>query len=84
MSKKSNESKIQQTQGQEGCCQGDELLCVSIPSPITIVFLGLEIQIELPCIRINSEENLTSEETQQILGLLTNLLGNIGENINPQ
>jgi hypothetical protein len=73
--------QTQQPQCPEGCCQGDEILCISIPCPITIVLLGLELQLELPCIRLTSPDNLTPTQTQQILASLTNLLGNLGTNI---
>jgi hypothetical protein len=85
MSDKTKHDAPQQTQHQpqcpEGCCQGDEILCISIPCPITIVLLGLELQLELPCIRLTSPDNLTPTQTQQILASLTNLLGNLGTNI---
>jgi hypothetical protein len=72
--------QTQQPQCPEGCCQGDEILCISIPCPITIVLLGLELQLELPCIRLTSPDNLTLTQTQQILASLTNILGNLGTN----
>ncbi|WP_227940100.1 hypothetical protein [Alkalihalobacillus deserti] len=73
-----------QNQCPEGCCEGDELLCVSIPCPITIVLLGLELQLELPCIRLTSQDDLTADQVQQLLGFLSNLLGNLGTNITSQ
>ncbi|MFC4321265.1 hypothetical protein [Litchfieldia salsa] len=74
----------QQNQCPEGCCEGNELLCVSIPCPITIVLLGLELQLELPCIRLTSQDNLTPDQVQQLLGFLSNLIGNLGTNITSQ
>ncbi len=62
----------------EGCCEGNEILCVSIPCPITIVLLGLQLQLELPCIRLTSQSPLSTEQVNQLLGVLTNLLGNLG------
>jgi hypothetical protein len=80
MGDKTKHGTLQQTQQQpqcpEGCCQGDEILCISIPCPITIVLLGLELQLELPCIRLT--------QTQQILASLTNILGNLGTNTTSQ
>ncbi|MGP4107906.1 hypothetical protein [Virgibacillus sp. L01] len=85
MSSNSNDgNNQQQPECPEGCCQGDELLCVSIPCPVTIVLLGLELQLELPCIRLTSEDNLTPDQAQQILDFLSNLLGNLGPNIASQ
>ncbi|PDZ82091.1 hypothetical protein CON93_28455 [Bacillus toyonensis] len=50
----------QQPQQQYKCqCDGKEALCVSIPVPITVVLLGTKLQVELPCIRITSEEDIT-------------------------
>ncbi|EZP76791.1 hypothetical protein H839_09353 [Parageobacillus genomosp. 1] len=84
MGDKTKYDDLQQTQQQpqcpEGCCQGDEILCISIPCPITIVLLGLELQLELPCIRLTSPDNLTPTQAQQILASLTNLLGNLVTN----
>ncbi|OAT74548.1 hypothetical protein A7K69_02235 [Parageobacillus thermoglucosidasius] len=74
---KSKHHVSQQSQCSEGCCQGDEILCISIPCPITIVLLGLELQLELPCVRLTSPDNLTPAQAQQILASLTNLLGNL-------
>jgi hypothetical protein len=39
---------------EEGCCIGDEILCISIPCPIVIVLNGLQLTLELPCIRLTS------------------------------
>lgn len=35
----------QQPECPEGCCDGSEILCVSIPCPVTVVLLGLELQL---------------------------------------
>lgn len=75
---------LQQNQCPEGCCTGNEILCVSIPCPISIVLLGLQLQLELPCIRLTSQDNLTPTQVQQLLGFLSGLLGNLGNNINAQ
>jgi hypothetical protein len=66
----------------ESCCTGDEILCIGIPCPIDIVLLGLELQIELPCVRITSPGDLTQEQVQQILDVLTGILGGLG-NLGP-
>jgi hypothetical protein len=62
----------------EGCCQGTEILCISIPCPITIVLLGLTLTLELPCVRLTSPNPLTSSEITDILQILTNLIGVLG------
>ncbi|HEY4554083.1 MAG TPA: hypothetical protein VIG80_12905 [Bacillaceae bacterium] len=72
------QSSQNQNQCPEGCCDGSEILCVSIPCPVTIVLLGLELQLELPCIRLTSGDNLTTDQVQQLLNFLSNLLGNLG------
>lgn len=74
----------QENQCPDGCCTGNEILCVSIPCPISIVLLGLQLQLELPCIRLTSQDNLTPAQVQQLLGFLSNLLGNLGTNISTQ
>ncbi|RHW41551.1 hypothetical protein D1B31_07460 [Neobacillus notoginsengisoli] len=80
-------AKIKKSQGSqqppqnecpEGCCTGDEILCISIPCPISIVLLGLDLQLELPCIRLSSVNGLTAGQTQQVLAVLANLLGALG------
>ncbi|MFZ5988945.1 MAG: hypothetical protein ACOYWZ_17725 [Bacillota bacterium] len=68
----------------EGCCQGNEILCISIPCPVTIVLLGLTLQLELPCIRLTSQDGLTGDQVNQLLQVLTSLLGNLGGIIQPQ
>ncbi|WP_216830690.1 hypothetical protein [Alkalihalobacterium elongatum] len=66
----------------DSCCTGNEILCVGIPCPIDIVLLGIELQVELPCVRITSPAGqLTQDQIQQLLGVLTGILealGNIG------
>lgn len=68
----------QQPECPEGCCDGSEILCVSIPCPVTVVLLGLELQLELPCIRLTSPGGLTTEEVQQLLTILTGIIGGLG------
>ncbi|MBA4536683.1 hypothetical protein H1Z61_05875 [Bacillus aquiflavi] len=48
------------------CCTGNEILCISIPSPIDIVLLGIQLQIELPCLRITSPSTLSNEQIEQL------------------
>ncbi|WP_280772165.1 hypothetical protein [Salipaludibacillus daqingensis] len=62
----------------DSCCTGDEILCIGIPCPIDIVALGIELQLELPCVRLTSPQTLTDDEVQQLLGLLTGILGALG------
>ena len=64
-----------------GCCTGDEILCISIPCPISIVLLGLNLRLELPCIRLTSNTPLTSEQTNQLIQTLTGILGSLGTSI---
>lgn len=65
-----------------GCCTGTEILCVSIPCPITIVLLGLTLTLNLPCIRLTSTTPLSAAQTNQIIQLLTTILGSLG-NLSP-
>lgn len=59
------------------CCTGDEILCVGIPCPIDIVLLGLELTVELPCIRVSSNGELTDDQIQRLIGVLEGVLGNL-------
>lgn len=62
-----------------GCCDGSELLCISIPCPVQIVLLGaLNLELEIPCIRLSSQGGLTGAQANQLLGLLTGILGAVG------
>lgn len=65
----------------EGCCTGTEILCVSIPCPVQIVLLGIDLTLELPCLRLNSGSDLTGEQITQLLGVLQGLLGGLGGGI---
>ena len=68
----------QQQQQQYKCqCDGKEALCVSIPVPITVVLLGTKLQVELPCIRITSEEDITPV-LKKLIKSLGGLLGGAG------
>ncbi|WP_251860156.1 hypothetical protein [Clostridium sp. Marseille-Q2269] len=62
-----------------GCCTGDEILCVSIPCPIDLVILGLDLRIELPCLRITSNSTLTDEQKNKIVQAIKNTIPNIGD-----
>ncbi|RST72018.1 hypothetical protein D4T97_017305 [Siminovitchia acidinfaciens] len=64
-----------------GCCDGTEILCVSIPCPVTVVLLGLQLQLELPCIRLTSPGSLTAEQLQQLLAILTGIIGGLGSSL---
>lgn len=61
-----------------GCCTGTEILCISIPCPINIVLLGLNLTLELPCVRLTSTTPLTATQTNSIMQSLTRILGSIG------
>jgi len=71
----------QQPQQQQYKCQcdGKEALCVSIPVPITVVLLGTKLQVELPCIRITTEEDITPV-LKKLIKSLGGLLGGSGSN----
>ena len=70
-----------QTECPEGCCTGDEILCISIPCPISIVLLGLDLTPELPCIRLASGSPLSGAQTEQTLQVLQTLLGALGGSV---
>ena len=61
-----------------GCCTGTEILCISIPCPINIVLLGLNLTLELPCVRLTSTTALSQAQINQIIQLLTTILGSLG------
>ena len=62
----------------DSCCTGDEILCIGIPCPIDIVVLGIDLQLELPCVRLTSTGVLTDTEVQQLIGVLTGILEGLG------
>lgn len=68
----------QQQECPEPCCQPNDILCISIPCPIQIVLLGLQLNLELPCLRLSSGTPLTAEQVNQILEFLGSFLGNLG------
>ncbi|MBP1759872.1 MAG: hypothetical protein H6Q63_789 [Firmicutes bacterium] len=67
-------------QGQcpQGCCTGNEILCISIPCPISIVLLGISLQLELPCVRLTSQQVLTGTQAAQSVNALTGIIGAVG------
>jgi len=67
----------QQNQCPEGCCQEGDILCISIPCPVQIVLLGIPLQLELPCLRLSSGAGVTTEQINQIIQVLTNILGSL-------
>jgi hypothetical protein len=71
--------KPNEPQCPESCCSGTELVCVSIPCPINIVLLGglLNINLDLRCLKIESNGELTPDEMINILQTLSNLLGGL-------
>jgi hypothetical protein len=71
----------QQQQCPEGCCQGNEILCLSIPCPVSIVLLGINLQLELPCLRLTSTSPLTAAQTNQLLRVVSNVIGSLGTSI---
>lgn len=64
-----------------GCCTGDEILCISIPCPISIVLLGIDLTLELPCVRLTSTSPLTATQTNQLVQAVTKILGSLGTGI---
>ena len=54
------------------CCKGNEILCIEIPGPITIVLLGIKLTLTIPCIRIGSPNPLTKDEKD----ILAKIFGN--------
>ncbi|MEH6934519.1 hypothetical protein V7038_20450, partial [Bacillus sp. JJ783] len=71
------QQQLQQQQQYKCQCDGNEALCVSIPVPITVVLLGTKLQVELPCIRITSEEDITPV-LKKLIKSLGGLLGGSG------
>lgn len=61
-----------------GCCNGTEILCIAIPCPVTIVLLGIELTLQLPCLRLTSTTTLTGAQAAQLLALLAQLIAAIG------
>jgi hypothetical protein len=59
----------------EGCCTGNEILCLSIPCPVTIVLLGITLTLELPCLRLTSEQDVSASQVAPLLQALTGVLG---------
>lgn len=60
-----------------GCCDGTEILCVSIPCPVTVVVLGLTLDLELPCVRLTSAEPLSPAQVSALLQALISLLNGL-------
>jgi hypothetical protein len=71
----------QQQECPSGCCQGNEILCLSIPCPVSIVLLGINLQLELPCLRLTSTTPLTGAQANQVLQALTNVINSVGTSI---
>lgn len=73
-------AQAQQTQQgcPSGCCTGNEILCISIPCPINIVLLGLNLTLELPCVRLTSTTPLTAAQTNTVMQSLTKILESLG------
>jgi hypothetical protein len=56
------------------CCTGEEILCISVPTPVSLGLFGRRLTLELPCLRLSSEMNLTGRQTTQLLDVLISLL----------
>ncbi len=57
---------------------GEEILCVSAPSPVTVGLLGTKLTLELPCLRLTAQDTLSETQTSQIQGIITSLLKLLG------
>ncbi|MFB9760350.1 hypothetical protein [Ectobacillus funiculus] len=68
----------QQSQQPQQCqCDGSEALCVSVPVPLTVVLFGTKLQVELECLKITSEQDITPA-LQKLVRSLGGLLGGSG------
>jgi hypothetical protein len=74
----SREKYDQQKNCGRTCCDGTEILCLSIPCPATLVLLGLELNLELQCLRLTSVGGLTADNVAGAFRALGNLLGALG------
>jgi len=74
-----DEMRQNQNQCPNSCCSGTELVCVSIPCPVNIVLLGglLDINLDLRCLTIESNGQLTPDQVTNIVQTLSNLLGSL-------
>jgi hypothetical protein len=68
---------LQQAQCPEGCCTGNEILCISIPCPVTIVLLGIPLTLNLPCLSLGAENPLQTGQVVQLLQALLSVLSGI-------
>jgi hypothetical protein len=68
----------QATECPTGCCGGNEILCVSIPCPITIVLLGITLTLNLPCLSLSSADGVGGTEVAPLVNALSSLLANLG------
>ncbi|MTI47301.1 hypothetical protein [Sporosalibacterium faouarense] len=59
------------------CCKGDELLCIAIPVPITVVILGFELNVDIPCIRITAPDDMSSDQANDLMNSLNGILSNL-------
>lgn len=71
----------QQPQCPPGCCTGNEILCISIPCPVSIVLLGIDLTLELPCVRLTSTTPLSSAQVSQLIQAITGILGSLGTSV---
>jgi hypothetical protein len=66
-----------QNQCPTGCCTGNEILCISIPCPVSIVLLGIDLTLEIPCIRLASGSPLTGAQIEQTLQVLQTMISSV-------
>ncbi|ADK15780.1 MULTISPECIES: hypothetical protein [Clostridium] len=71
----------QQSTCPSGCCTGNEILCISIPCPINIVLLGLNLTLELPCVRLTSSTPLTAPQINQLVQPVAGIISSLGTSI---
>ncbi|RXT05783.1 hypothetical protein [Ammoniphilus sp. CFH 90114] len=59
------------------CCRGNEIVCLSLPSPLNLVLLGIKLRLELPCLRLTSKEQISEQQIERLINLLRRLLGGL-------
>jgi hypothetical protein len=57
-----DEFKTEQAPSGPCNCTGNEILCINIPGPITLVILGMKFTFTIPCINLGAAQPLTPEQ----------------------
>lgn len=60
------------------CCSGNEVFCIDVPGPITLVILGMKFTFTIPCIKLGTPEPLTPVQKE----LLAKIFGEAIYNLN--